>query len=179
MANQPRFDYPHLVPHACSQVFPNNKERGKIKATQMKQHTRPVRKFSKNETKERRKESLQHLSTRSIKASSNTVTHPGSVLSSDLKEIFKCVSKVIDRSTLIFPHFSQRLLQSTCTTISTNQIQTKTKSHVFSCIPPASQVNNFEIPLIACDICSWSNQTFCSLWFQFTTLDQKYLSRLC
>ena len=37
MANQLRFDFPCLVPPACSYVFPNNKERGKIKATWMKQ----------------------------------------------------------------------------------------------------------------------------------------------
>ena len=119
------------------------------------------------------------LFTRSTKASSNTGTHPGSVLPSDLAATFKCMSKVIDRSTLVFPNFSQRLLQSTCTAISTNQIQTKTGSLVFSCIPPASYVNNSEIPLVFIgDICSWSNQTFCSLWFWFTTLNQKVLITL-
>ena len=33
MANQLRFDHPCLVTHACSYMFPNNKEREKIKAT--------------------------------------------------------------------------------------------------------------------------------------------------
>ena len=61
MANQLRFDHPCLVTHACSYMFPNNKEREKIKATQMKQSMRPVKKCSKNETKERRKESLWHF----------------------------------------------------------------------------------------------------------------------
>ena len=61
MANQPRFDYPCLVPHACSYMFPNKKERGKIKATEMNQSTRPVKKCSRNETEEKIKESLWHF----------------------------------------------------------------------------------------------------------------------
>ena len=84
MANQLRFYFPCLVPPACSYVFPNNKERGKIKATWMKQSMRPVKKCRKMKQRKEEKKACSTLSTKSTKASSNTVTHPGSVLSSDL-----------------------------------------------------------------------------------------------